>query len=58
MSFFGWALVFIGLGLLSLLALALIGLHLWRGIKALGRDAAAAGDALSGVRTDARGFGD
>jgi len=38
MGWLGWTLTFLGLGLLALALLAALGLRLWRGIKALGRD--------------------
>lgn len=47
MSFFGWALTFIGLGILALVGAGLLGLRLWRQAKELGREAARAGDALA-----------
>jgi len=37
-SFFGWAMIFVGLGLLALAAFALLGLRLWRQATALGAD--------------------
>ncbi len=46
-SFFGWALVFIGLGVLALVVVGLLGLRLWRAAKKLGREAARAGDSLA-----------
>ncbi|MGH8888311.1 MAG: hypothetical protein ACRDV3_00950 [Acidothermaceae bacterium] len=57
MSFFGWAMLFLGLGLLALGAIALIVLSLWRRLKGLGREAAAAGETLSRLGTDARSLG-
>jgi len=57
MTFFGWAMLFVGLGLLALGAIALIALNLWRRLKGLGRDAAAAGQMLSRLGTDARSLG-
>lgn len=39
MSFFPWAMIFVGLALLSLGVFAALGLRLWRGAKALGSDA-------------------
>jgi hypothetical protein len=47
MSLFGWALVFVGLGIAGLGVLGLLARRLWRGVKALGRDAVRAGEALS-----------
>jgi hypothetical protein len=38
MGWLGWTLTFLGLALLALALLAVLGLRLWRGIKALGRD--------------------
>jgi len=57
MSLFGWALVFVGLGIAGLGVLVLLALRLWRGFKALGRDAVRAGEALSrlGVGVDQPG---
>ena len=57
MSLFGWALVFVGLGLLGLGALSLLTVRLWRLLKALGRESAAAGSALSQIGDDARPVG-
>jgi hypothetical protein len=48
-SFFGWALTFIGLGILSLVFVGLLGLRLWRQAKELGREAARAGDSLARI---------
>jgi predicted MFS family arabinose efflux permease len=47
MSLFGWALTFVGLGVLALGALALLTLRLWRAGKALGRDLASASSQLA-----------
>jgi hypothetical protein len=55
-SFFGWALTFIGLGVLSLVGVGLLGLRLWRQAKELGREAARAGDSLA--RVGSRGSSD
>ena len=49
MSFFGWALTFIGLGILALVFVGLLGLRLWRQAKELGREAARAGDSLARI---------
>jgi cytochrome c-type biogenesis protein CcmH/NrfG len=38
MGWLGWTLTFLGLALLALALLAVLGLRLWRAIKALGRD--------------------
>jgi hypothetical protein len=38
MGWLGWTLTFLALGLLALAFLLVLGLRLWRGIKALGRD--------------------
>jgi len=57
MSLFGWALVFLGLGLLGLGTLSLVIVRLWRRLKALAREAAAAGAALPRVGDEARPFG-
>ena len=38
MGWLGWTLTFLGLGVLALALLAALGLRLWRGVKALGRD--------------------
>ena len=46
-SLFPWALIFIGLALLGLGALALVGRELWRRLKALGHDVSRAGESLS-----------
>jgi hypothetical protein len=46
-SLFGWALVFVGLGVAGLGVLALAVLRLWRGFKALGHDLSEATEALS-----------
>lgn len=42
MSFFGWAMIFVGLGLLALAVLALLGLRLWRQATSLAADVAKA----------------
>jgi hypothetical protein len=47
MSLFGWALVFVGLGVAGLGVLALAVLRLWRGFKALGHDVSEASESLS-----------
>jgi hypothetical protein len=49
MSLFGWALVFIGLGILAIGVMALLALRLWRRIKAVSREAAAAADRFGGL---------
>jgi hypothetical protein len=49
MSLFGWALVFIGLALVAIAVMALLALRLWRRIKVVGREAAAAADRFSGI---------
>jgi hypothetical protein len=38
MGWLGWTLIFVALGLLALGVLGLLGLRLWRAVKALGRD--------------------
>jgi len=43
-SFFGWAMIFVGLGLLALAVLALLGLRLWRQATSLGADVANASE--------------
>jgi hypothetical protein len=48
-SFFWWALVFIGLGILALVCVGLLALKLWRSAKELGREAARASDALARI---------
>ncbi|HEX7104712.1 MAG TPA: hypothetical protein VF218_01980 [Acidothermaceae bacterium] len=60
MSFFGWALTFIGLGLVALVMFGLLGLRLWRQAKELGREAARAGESLSriGSRASSGGWPD
>ena len=57
MSFFGWALLFVGLGLAALVLYGWLGWRLWRRGVALGREAGAAARRLSidAVRTGARG---
>jgi hypothetical protein len=47
MSFFPWAMVFVGLAVLALVAVALLGLRLWRQLKALGRESASAAQSWS-----------
>lgn len=47
MSRFGWTLLFGSLLVVALALLSLIGLRLWRAIKALTRDLARASDALA-----------
>lgn len=49
MTLFGWALVFVGLALASAAVLVLVGLRLWRGFKALGRDLSRAGDLVAHI---------
>jgi hypothetical protein len=39
--------VFVGLAILALATIVLVALRLWRQLKALGREAAAAGESLS-----------
>jgi len=41
-SFFGWAMIFVGLGLLALATFALLGLRLWRQATSLAADVAKA----------------
>jgi hypothetical protein len=48
-SFFLWAVVFVGLMILAAAALALMGLRLWRQLKELGREAARGGESLAGL---------
>ncbi len=55
MSLFPWALIFIGLGILALVTVGLIGLRLWRKVKAVAKDAAAAGQRLSSISGSAVG---
>jgi hypothetical protein len=52
-SFFGWALTFIGLGVLALAFVGLLGLRLWRQAKELGREAARAGNSLARIGSSA-----
>ena len=47
MGWFGWALTFLGLGLLAIGVLALLALRLWRAGKALARDLARATEQLA-----------
>jgi hypothetical protein len=49
MSFFGWAMIFVGLGLVALAVFGLLALRLWRQVKALGRDLAQASSLASAV---------
>jgi hypothetical protein len=49
MSLFPWALVFIGLGILALVAIGLLGLRLWRQVKAVAKEATAASARLSAI---------
>ncbi len=49
MSLFPWALVFIGLGMLALVAIGLLGLRLWRQVKAVAKEATAASVRLSSI---------
>jgi hypothetical protein len=49
MGWLGWTLVFVGLVLVAVAVLALIGLRLWRGVKALGRDLERASSLVSSV---------
>jgi len=48
-SFFWWALVFIGLGVLALAFVGLLAWKLWRAAKDLGREAARASDSLARI---------
>jgi hypothetical protein len=54
MSLFGWALVFIGLGILAIGLMALLALRLWRRIKAVGRDAATAAERFTSITSPGR----
>lgn len=54
MSLFPWALIFIGLALLGVGALALVGLHVWRSAKAFVVGAAQAQDTLQQVWSGTR----
>jgi hypothetical protein len=47
MGWLGWTLVFGLIAVVSITLLALLGLRLWRGLKALGRDVQRASDLLS-----------
>lgn len=47
MSFFGWAMIFVGLSLLALAAFALLALRLWRQARSLVADATRAMDRQS-----------
>lgn len=47
MSFFGWAMIFVGLSLLALAAFALLGVRLWRQAKSLAADLTRAMDRQS-----------
>jgi threonine/homoserine/homoserine lactone efflux protein len=49
MSLFGWMLVFGFLALASAAFLVLMGLRLWRGAKALGRDVETASRQFAGI---------
>jgi predicted MFS family arabinose efflux permease len=46
MGWLGWALVFALIAVVSIALLALLGLRLWRTVKALGRDVQRASDVL------------
>jgi predicted MFS family arabinose efflux permease len=46
-SFFGWAMIFVALGLLALAAFSLLGLRLWRQARSLGADITRAMDRQS-----------
>ncbi len=49
MRLFPWALIFIGLVILALFAVGLLGLRLWRQVKSVAKEAAAASERLSAV---------
>jgi hypothetical protein len=52
MGWLGWTLLFAGLALAALGLFALLGLRLWRGAKALGRELRAAGELAAKVSVE------
>jgi hypothetical protein len=47
-----WVLLYVALGVLSIAMLALLTLRLWRQVRQLGRDVAAAGDRINAAMTE------
>jgi ABC-type transporter Mla subunit MlaD len=47
-----WVILYVVLGVLSIVVLALLTLRLWRQVRQLGRDVAAAGDRVNQVMTE------
>jgi hypothetical protein len=47
-----WVVLYVVLGVLSIVVLALLTLRLWRQVRQLGRDVAAAGERVNAVMTE------
>ena len=47
-----WVILYVAIGVLSIAALALLTLRLWRQVKQLGRDVAAAGDRINSAMSE------
>ena len=47
-----WVVLYVALGVLSIAGLALLTLRLWRQVRQLGRDVAAAGDRINRAMTE------
>jgi len=47
-----WVFLYVVLGLLSIVVLALLTLRLWRQVRQLGRDVAAAGERVNAVMSE------
>jgi hypothetical protein len=47
-----WVVLYVVLGVLSIAVLALLTLRLWRQVRQLGRDVAAAGERVNAVMTE------
>ena len=51
-----WVLLYVALGVLSIAGLALLTLRLWRQVRQLGRDVAAAGDRINAAMSEIEQF--
>jgi hypothetical protein len=47
-----WVILYVGLGVLSIVVLALLTLRLWRQVRQLGRDVAAAGERVNSAMSE------
>ena len=47
-----WVILYVGLGVVSIALLALLTLRLWRQVRQLGRDVAAAGERVNAAMSD------